>query len=89
MKRISKPVLFGLGLVPGLIIVLWYNYHLTGSITKTPYNFEVHQQKTKCPVNSDLICTTLSAFWGLVFLGIQGCALFYAPVSPVNALVFL
>lgn len=78
MKRISKPVLFGLGLIPGFIIVLWYNYHLTGSITKTPYNFEVHQEKQ----NSQELgfnMPTLSALWGLVFSTYRG-VLYYTPV---------
>jgi hypothetical protein len=77
-KKFSKPVLFGLGLIPGFIIVLWYNYHLTGSITKTPYNYEIHQSKE----NSNELgfnFPTLQAFWGLVFSTYRG-VLFYTPV---------
>ncbi len=77
-KKISKPVLFGLGIIPGIIMVLWYNYHLTGSITKTPYNFEVHQQKEDSQ-GLGFNMPTLSAFWGLVFSTYRG-VLFYTPV---------
>ena len=77
-KKFSKPVLFGLGLIPGMIIVLYYNYHLTGSITKTPYNFEVHQQKTDSQ-ELGFNFPTFQAFWGLVFSTYRG-VLFYTPV---------
>jgi hypothetical protein len=77
-KKISKPILFGLGLIPGIAIVLWYNYHLTGSITKTPYNFEVHQEKQNAQ-ELGFNMPTFSAFWGLVFSTYRG-VLFYTPV---------
>ena len=77
-KKISKPLLFALGLVPGFIIVLWYNYHLTGSIVKTPYNYEIHQQKENVQ-DIGFNMPALSAFWGLVFSTYRG-VLYYTPV---------
>jgi hypothetical protein len=77
-KKISKPLLFALGLIPGLLLVLWYNYHLTGSITKTPYNYEIHQQKENSQELGFNI-PTLSAFWGLVFSTFRG-VLYYTPI---------
>jgi len=77
-KKISKPLLFALGLIPGFIIVLWYNYHLTGSITKTPYNYEIHQQKENTQ-DIGFNFPTFSAFWGLVFSTYRG-VLYYTPI---------
>lgn len=77
-KKISKSILFALGLIPGVIIVLWYNYHLTGSITKTPYNFEIHQEKQNAQ-DIGFNMPTLSAFWGLVFSTFRG-VLYYTPI---------
>ncbi len=76
-KKISKPTLFALGLIPGFMIVLWYNYHLTGSITKTPYNYEIHQQKENTQ-DIGFNMPTISALWGLVFSTYRG-VLFYTP----------
>jgi hypothetical protein len=77
-KKFSKPFLFAVGLIPGFIIVLWYNYHLTGSILKTPYNFEVHQQKQNTQ-DIGFNMPTLAAFWGLVFSTFRG-VLYYTPI---------
>ena len=77
-KKITKSMLFGLGLIPGFIIVLWYNYHLTGSITKTPYNYEIHQQKENTQ-DIGFNFPTLAAFWGLVFSTFRG-VFYYTPV---------
>ncbi len=78
VKKLTKPVLFGLGLIPGMAIVLYYNYHLTGSVFKTPYNYEIHQQKQDAS-ELGFNAPTLSAFWGLVFSAYRG-VLIYAPV---------
>lgn len=77
-KKISKPLLFAVGLIPGIILVLWYNYHLTGSIAKTPYSYEVHQQKENAQ-DIGFNWPTLSAFWGLVFSTFRG-VLYYTPI---------
>jgi len=77
-KKISKPLLFALGLIPGFILVLWYNYHLTGSFTKTPYNYEIHQQKENAE-DIGFNMPSFSAFWGLVFSTFRG-VLYYTPI---------
>lgn len=77
-KKFSKPALFALGLIPGFIIVLWYNYHLTGSFLKTPYNYEIHQEKQNAQ-DIGFNMPTLSAFWGLVFSTYRG-VLYYTPI---------
>lgn len=77
-KKISKPALFALGLIPGIFIVMWYNYHLTGSFTKTPYNYEIHQQKENAQ-DIGFNMPTLAAFWGLVFSTFRG-VLYYTPI---------
>jgi tetratricopeptide (TPR) repeat protein len=77
-KKISKPLLFAAGLIPGLFIVLFYNYHLTGSITKTSYNYELigHKQQAQ---DVGFYFPTFQAFWGLIFSTYRG-VLYYTPV---------
>jgi hypothetical protein len=77
-KKISKPLLFAVGLIPGFVLVSWYNYHLTGSFTKTPYNYEIHQQKENAQ-DLGFNWPTLSAFWGVVFSTFRG-VLYYTPI---------
>ncbi len=78
-KKLSKPVLFGLGVLPGLLIVLYYNYHLTGSFFKTPYSYETHQQHKQGSEDVGFYYPSLSAFVGLVFSTYRG-VLIYAPI---------
>ncbi|HTA27360.1 MAG TPA: hypothetical protein VK809_06215 [Bacteroidia bacterium] len=77
-EKFVKLVFFGGGLIPGMVIVLYYNYHLTGSVFKTPYNYEVHQQKQNAQ-ELGFNAPTLQAFWGIVFSTYRGL-LFYAPI---------
>lgn len=76
-KKISKPLLFTLGIIPGIIIVAIYNYHITGSYTTTPYSYEVHQQKQSSG-DIGFYFPKLSSLWGLVFSTYRGL-LFYTP----------
>jgi hypothetical protein len=77
-KKISKPLLFVAGIIPGLLLVLYYNYHLTGSVSKTPYSFEIHQHKEGAE-DIGFYFPKFSAFWGLVFSTYRG-VLYYAPI---------
>jgi len=77
-KKISKPLLFGAGLIPGLLIILYFNHLLTGSITKTPYSYELYAQKQSSQ-DVGFYYPTISAFWGLIFSTYRG-VLYYTPV---------
>ncbi len=77
-NKFVKLLFFGGGLIPGMVIVLAYNYHLTGSVFKTPYNYEIHQSKENAN-ELGFNFPTLSAFWGLVFSTYRG-VLYYTPV---------
>lgn len=78
-KKISKTLAFAAGIIPGLLIVLWYNYHLTGSFIKTPYSYEAAQHIKQDTGDIGFYFPKLSALWGLVFSTYRG-VFYYTPV---------
>jgi tetratricopeptide (TPR) repeat protein len=82
-KKFSKPILFALGAIPGLLIVMYLNYLLTGSITKTPYNYELREVKQNAQ-DVGFYFPSFSALWGLVFSLYRGLII-YTPVLILMA----
>lgn len=77
-RKISRAFLFGAGVIPGLVIIFYYNYHLTGSIFNTTYSYEVNQHKNATQ-DVGFYFPKFSALWGLVFSTYRGI-LYYTPI---------
>jgi|GEM_PF-598176 len=77
-KKISKSLLFIAGIMPGLLIVLFYNYHLTGSFFQTAYSYEVNQHKQNAH-DIGLYFPKISVLLKLIFSTYRGI-LYYTPV---------
>lgn len=80
-KKWKSMLLFTIGILPGIVIVLYYNYILTGHLTSTPYNYETHQNKENAN-DIGFNFPKLSALWGLVFTTYRGL-LFYVPATII------
>jgi tetratricopeptide (TPR) repeat protein len=77
-KKISKALIFMAGIMPGLLIVILYNYHLTGSLFQTTYSYEVNEHKQNAH-DIGLYLPKISVLWKLIFSTYRGI-LYYTPV---------
>jgi len=78
-KKISKPVLFAAGIIPGALFIMLYNLHITGSCFLTPYSYLANDYAQK---NIGFTHPRMDALWGITFSAYRGM-LFYAPVLIV------
>lgn len=77
-RKISKSLLFLAGIMPGLLIVLFYNYHLTGSFFQTAYSYEVNEHKQHAR-DIGLYFPKISTLYQLIFSTYRG-VLYYTPI---------
>lgn len=79
-RKITKPVFFMAGIIPGLLFILLYNLHVTGNMLLTPYSYLANSYAG----HKDIGFTHPrgDALWGMIFSVYRGM-LFYAPVLAV------
>jgi hypothetical protein len=80
-KSFIKILLFIAGVAPGVLFVLWYNHHITGSSVTTSYSY-VSNAQYEGVSNLGFSYPKLAAIWGLIFSTYRGL-FFYAPVLIV------
>ncbi len=81
-KSFKKALFFMAGIAPGILFVLWYNYHITGSWITTSYSYVSNSQYAGQVSNIGFSYPKLKAIWGLLFSTYRGL-LFYAPALIV------
>lgn len=75
-RKIKPSFLFGIGVIPSIIFILFYNYHFTGSAFTMLYKYHTFSEMH---MNYGFNAFSLKALWGLVFGSYRGM-FFYTPV---------
>lgn len=76
-RKISKSFLFAAGIAPGLLFIMLYNLHVTGSLFLTPYSYLANSYAGQKDVG--FTHPRLDALFGITLSPYRGM-LFYAPV---------
>ncbi len=77
-KKFKKVFYYIIGLLPGLLIIMIYNFLITGSPFKVLYSYVAHEEYQGV-TNLGFGMPKLNALWGLLFSRSRGL-LFYAPL---------
>jgi len=75
-RKLKPSFLFGIGVIPAIIFILFYNYHFTGSAFTMLYKYHTFSEMH---VNYGFNAFSLKALWGLVFGSYRGMFL-YTPI---------
>lgn len=75
-RKIKPSFIFGIGVIPSIIFILFYNYHFTGSAFTSIYKFHTFSEMHK---NYGFNYFSIKALWGLLFSSYKGM-FFYAPI---------
>ncbi len=77
-KKFIPLLKFISGLIPGIIIILFYNYSITGSLITTQYSYVANQEYQHVS-HLGFGYPSIEALWGLLFTQFRGL-IFYIPV---------
>jgi len=87
-RKIKPLFLFSTGLLPGLLVLLFYNYYTSGSLLTMSYAYNADTAYKEIHQNYGFSFPSFKSLWGLSFSGYMGLFIF-APLLFVSMFYFI